>query len=208
MNVKGERDRAWHTIGETAKLTGVSARTLRHYEDEGLLSPARAANGYRVYRPRDRERLGHILAMRACGLPLGAIRELLADPEANIRQTLADHLLSLRAQVGHLEDAVARTEAAIATIERIDVMDDNRKFEELKRQRQEQFEEEYGAEARERFGDDAIDATNGRMMALTKDEWDDKERLEEAIKTQLRQAMAEGDPRSEAAATLARMHER
>lgn len=46
------------------------------------------------------------------------------------------------------------------------------------------------------------------MMALTKDEWDAKEQLEESIKVQLRRAMAEGNPRGEAATTLASMHER
>jgi len=49
----------------------------------------------------------------------------------------------------------------------------------------------YGAvkEARQRYGDDAIEGANARMMALTKDEWDAKELLEESIKVQLRLAL-------------------
>lgn len=202
------RDETGYTIGQMAKVAGVSMRALRHYEDVGLLCPMRAANGYRVYRPRDAQRLGHILAMRACGLPLDAIGRLLADPGANVRQALTDHLRGLRTQAAHLEDAMARTKAALATIERIEGMTDNEKFETLKRQRQERFEEEFGAEARERYGNRVIDETNKRMMAMSKDEWDAKDELEESMRTQLRRAMAEADPTGEAATKLARMHER
>lgn len=79
-------------------------------------------------------------------------------------------------------------------------------FEAMKREGLQQFEETYGAEARERYGNDAIDASNERMMNLTRDEWDTKELLEEAIKVQLRLARATDDPASPEAAELAAMH--
>ena len=60
----------------------------------------------------------------------------------------------------------------------------------------------------ERYGDATIDASNERMMALTKDEWEAKELLEDAIKVQLRIALQTQDPQSEAAQELARMHEK
>ena len=72
----------------------------------------------------------------------------------------------------------------------------------------ERFEKTYGTEARERYGDKAIDETNQRLTSLSRDEWEAKDLLEESIKVQLRIAMAEGDPHGEAAAELARMHAR
>ena len=66
----------------------------------------------------------------------------------------------------------------------------------------------YGTEARERYGDAVIDAANGRIMSLTRDEWDAKDLLEELIKVQLRLAMASGNPKGDEAAELARLHER
>ena len=81
-------------------------------------------------------------------------------------------------------------------------------FEALKQQRLCEFEATYGQEARERYGNDVIDASNAQMMAMNRDEWNARELLEESIKVQLRLAMAEGDPNSEAAAELTRMHER
>ena len=70
------------------------------------------------------------------------------------------------------------------------------------------FEETYGQEARQLYGDDAIEAANKRMMALTRDEWDAKELLEDSIKVQLRLAMASGDIAGTEARELACMHER
>ena len=81
-------------------------------------------------------------------------------------------------------------------------------FEALKREGLEAFEETYGQEARERYGDDVIDETNARMLSLTKDEWEAKELLEESIKVQLRLAMATGDAGSPESQELVRMHER
>lgn len=197
-----------YSVGQLAQMAGVSARTLRHYEDMGLLEPARAENGYRTYGPRGARRLSQILAMRACNLPLTTIRHLLRDSQASLRDTLESHLRTLRAQKKSLSDAMARTKAAIATIEGIENMDDEKRFEAIKAQELKEFEDTYGTEARRRYGDEAIDAANERIMSLTRDEWDAKDLLEEAIKVQLRLAMASGDPTGDQAAELAHMHER
>lgn len=124
------------------------------------------------------------------------------------KEVLSDHLRSLRAQGDALADAIARTESAIRNVERIDGMDTNDAFEELKAQGMRDFEATYGQEARKLYGNQAIDDANERMMALTQDEWDAKELLEESIKVQLRLAMASGDPEGVESQELARMHER
>ena len=196
------------SIGEFATRSGVSARTLRHYESLGLLLPRRSANGYRVYDARDAKRLAQIVAMRQCGLPLATIGRLMSDGGGSLREVLSDHLRSLRAQGDALADAIARTESAIRNVERIDGMDTNDAFEELKAQGMRDFEATYGREARKLYGNQAIDDANERMMALTQDEWDAKELLEESIKVQLRLAMASGDPEGVKSQELARMHER
>ena len=72
----------------------------------------------------------------------------------------------------------------------------------------EKHEQTYGKEARERHGDEAVDAANERLMSMSRDEWEAKDLLEESIKVQLRLAMADGDPAGDVAAELARMHAR
>lgn len=197
-----------YTIGQLSKMADVSTRTLRHYEDVGLLNPKRTASGYRVYSASDATRLAHVLALRSCEIPLSTIRRLLDDPDVDLLAALVAHLSALRMQGKSLDEAVRRTENAIAAIERIKGMDVKTSFEELKAQGLAQFEDTYGKEARALYGDEAIDKANERMMGLTRDEWDAKELLEESIKVQLRLAMATGDATSDESAELARMHER
>lgn len=87
-------------------------------------------------------------------------------------------------------------------------VDEKTAFESMKAQAIQRNEETYGEEARECYGDAAVDAANARLMSLSQEEWNSKEQLEEAIKAQLREAMAEGDPLGQQAAELAAMHAR
>lgn len=68
------KPRTW-TVGELAEDLGVTTRTLRHYEDEGLVSPRRAGVN-RVYTARDRARLRLILRGRRFGMTLAECREI------------------------------------------------------------------------------------------------------------------------------------
>lgn len=64
-------------IGEVARLTGVPAKTLRYYEDVGLLGPAdRTASGYRVYGGRELEQIAFVRRAKLMGLSLEEIRGL------------------------------------------------------------------------------------------------------------------------------------
>ncbi len=67
-------DRTW-TVGELAEDLGVTTRTLRHYEAEGLIAPSRAGHN-RVYTARDRARLRLILRGRRFGMTLAECREI------------------------------------------------------------------------------------------------------------------------------------
>ncbi|MFP5252220.1 MAG: heavy metal-responsive transcriptional regulator [Actinomycetes bacterium] len=65
-------------IGEVADATGVTTKTLRYYEGQGLLhEPARTAGGYRDYRPEVVDRVGFIRQAQAAGLTLAQIGEIL-----------------------------------------------------------------------------------------------------------------------------------
>ena len=64
-------------IGELAERTGVPARLLRYYEEQGLLSPDRAANGYRDYAERLVDRVVQIRGLLDAGLPTRIIEQIL-----------------------------------------------------------------------------------------------------------------------------------
>ena len=84
-----------YTTKELADLAGVSSRTLRYYDQIGLLVPARAANGYRVYDAADMHRLQHILLLRSCGVPLESIEDALDRSDFDLASMLREHLTLL-----------------------------------------------------------------------------------------------------------------
>jgi DNA-binding transcriptional MerR regulator len=96
-------------IGELAKLANTSAKTIRFYEDSGLLPlPARTASGYRDYRPEIVDRLRFIHRGQAAGLTLQKVRQILAIhdrgdlPCRHVRQVLSTRLDQVRAQIAEL----------------------------------------------------------------------------------------------------------
>ena len=96
-------------IGKLAKLTNTSTKTIRFYEDSGLLAPpARSASGYRDYGPEIVDRLRFIHRGQAAGLTLQKVRQILAVhdrgevPCGHVRQVLNTRLDQVRAQMAEL----------------------------------------------------------------------------------------------------------
>jgi DNA-binding transcriptional MerR regulator len=116
---------ATYLISELAARAGVPATTLRYYEQAGLLSPARSANGYRHYGDGALDRLALIQAGQHLGLPLAQLRDLLtvrdsgvcADTRARLRPLLAAHLVSARTRAATVADSIARLEQALSAAE-------------------------------------------------------------------------------------------
>ena len=101
-----------YTVGEVARLSGVSVRTLHHYDSIGLLSPgARSPSGYRLYREADLRRLRQVLFYRELDFGLDEIAEILADPATGTD----DHL---RRQHRLLRERAARTSALLRALEK------------------------------------------------------------------------------------------
>ena len=87
-------------IGELARRTGLTVRTLHHYDEIGLLSPAeRSDGGHRVYAEADVQRLYRIVSLRSLGFPLDAIAQALDSQAFDHRTAVDDHLRRLEAQI-------------------------------------------------------------------------------------------------------------
>ena len=100
-----------YSIRELAQLSGLSTRTLRWYDEIGLLKPARVAeSGYRYYGPAQVDRLQHILTYRALGLQLARIRECLDDPSFDRLAALRQHRKELQKKYPKFETFNARFE--------------------------------------------------------------------------------------------------
>ena len=100
------------TVKEVSNLTGVSVRTLHHYDTIGLLKPAKVTDaGYRLYDERALQRLHTILLLRQLQFSLNEIREILDSPGFDPMEALSQQIKLLELQKQHLEDLIthART---------------------------------------------------------------------------------------------------
>jgi MerR family transcriptional regulator, thiopeptide resistance regulator len=160
------------TVGAVAALTGVSVRTLHHYDHIGLVVPSvRTSAGYRGYTDADVERLHVVLVYREAGLPLEEIRVLLDDPEV-------DELARLQRQHALLLERADALQRTITAVE--ELMDAHRSGIQLTAEEQVEifgttaFGEDYAIEAQQRWGDtDAWRQSQQRAAQLTKQDWID-----------------------------------
>ncbi|KJS56766.1 MerR family transcriptional regulator [Streptomyces rubellomurinus] len=105
-------------IAEVARLSGVTARTLRHYDEIGLLPPAGiGSNGHRYYEERQLLQLQQILVLRALGVGLGEIARVLGD-QVDELAALRGHHQRLVAERDRLDVLAATVSRTIADLER------------------------------------------------------------------------------------------
>jgi len=92
------------TVKEVSNLTGVSVRTLHHYDAIGLLKPAKTTEaGYRLYSQRELERLQTILLFRELQFPLKEIKAILDSPGFDPTDALEQQIRMLELQRDHLD---------------------------------------------------------------------------------------------------------
>src|SRR5258708_40210239 len=99
------------TVGAVAALTGVSVRTLHHYDHIGLVVPSvRTPAGYRGYTDADIERLHLVLVYRSVGMLLDEIRKVLDDPSADVLEHLRRQHTLLMGHAGRLQHTIKAVE--------------------------------------------------------------------------------------------------
>ena len=100
-----------HTISQIARRTGMTVRSLHHYESKGLLVPAaRSDAGYRLYGERELLRLQHIASLKALGFSLLEIRACLDADAPSLAEALSRQVDRLRAGVVHQQNLLASLE--------------------------------------------------------------------------------------------------
>ena len=195
-----------NTVGAVASLSGVSVRTLHHYDHIGLVVPSvRTAAGYRGYTDADIERLHLVLVYRSVGLPLDEIRALLDDPATDV-------LTHLKRQHELLLEHADRLQHTIKAVE--ELMNAHRDGIQLSAEEQVEifgttaFSEQYAAEAEQRWGDtDAWKQSRQRVAQLTKRGWLGIKAEGDALLADLAQAKRDGvEPGSAPANELAAQH--
>ena len=99
----------WLRIGEVARRTGLTHRTLRHYDELGLLVPSGRSDGdYRLYAEEDLARLLAIQHLKSLGLSLGEIGQALDDPGFDAAALLVRHAELVEQRIAEEQELLAR----------------------------------------------------------------------------------------------------
>lgn len=197
-----------YSIQELARLAGVTTRTLRWYDQIGLLKPGRVAeSGYRYYDEAQVDRLQDILYYRALGVELAQIKECLDDPAFDRLAALRSHLAALEAKQARLAGLIRSVKATIDAEERNETMNDEQKFECFKKQAVAENEKRYGKEIREKYGDAQVDQANAAMMGMSREQHATWTELGETLQQKLEDAVRSGcTPDSEEGRQIAELH--
>jgi DNA-binding transcriptional MerR regulator len=198
-----------YTVQKLANLAGISTRTLRYYDEIGILKPARInSSGYRIYGQMEVDRLQQILFFRELGVDLDSIKNIVTAPSFDGAAALREHrekLLEKRAQLDALIENVNKT---IAVTEGRIKMTNKEKFQGFKKNLIEENEKKYGKEIREKYGKDKVEKSNAKLMNMTEEEYDEVTALAEEVTKTLAEAFKTGDPAGELAQKAADLHKR
>ncbi len=196
-----------YTVQKLGSIAGVSTRTLRYYDEVGILKPARInSSGYRIYGQEEVDRLQQIMFYRELGVGIEDIKDIVTSASFDKTAALRSHrekLLAKRQQIGQLIDNVERT---IALSEGRIKMSDTEKFEGFKKNLIDENEKKYGKEIREKYGDDTVNASNAKMMNMTKEQYEEFEKLSKEVLDTLYAAYETGDPAGELGQKTADLH--
>ncbi len=196
-----------YTVQKLGQMAGVSTRTLRYYDEIGILKPARInSSGYRIYGQKEVDRLQQIMFYRELGVSLERIKEIVTTPSFDGVQALLEHrerILDKRKQLDHL---IANVEKTIALSEGRITMTDKEKFEGFKQKMIAENEQKYGKEIRIKYGEETIKKSNAKLMNMTEEQYEDATELANGVMTTLAEAFTLGDPASELAQKAADLH--
>ncbi|HHU75789.1 MAG TPA: MerR family transcriptional regulator [Firmicutes bacterium] len=196
-----------YSSNQVSKMSGVSARTLRYYDEIGLLKPARiASSGYRIYGQAELDTLQQILFYKEMGFSLTDIRKLLSAPDFDREQAFMNHLAELSKKRERLDTLIETVTKSIAALRGEQTMSDKEKFRGFKQAMIDENEHQYGTEIREKYGEEAIERSNARIKGMTHERYAEGERLRQEAEDTLKAALEIGDPAGELAQKACDLH--
>lgn len=182
-----------YTVKQVARLSGVSVRTLHHYDEVGLLKPdSVGANGYRYYGQDELLRLQQILFHRELGFPLEEIRQVLDAPEFDRAAALKAHRARLEAETRRYRRLVRTIDETLAALQGATTMDDKAMYKGFDPKRQAAHE----ADLVGRFGEKVrpvIEQARAVVANTTQAAFDARQAEFAVIETALAKALSAGE---------------
>ena len=196
-----------YTVGQLARLSGLTTRTLRYYDQIDLLKPSKLrSNGYRIYSEAEVDKLQQIMFFRTLEMSPETIKNILELAGYDAQNALEEHLKTLSQRKDRLDELIANAKKTIATMKGESKMTDKEKFEGFKRNLLEENQEKYGKELMEKYGEKQIKKSNEQFAKLTQEQYEAAEKLACRFTETLKEAALTGNPACEAAREACRIH--
>ncbi len=154
------------TIKQLSQLAGVTPRTLRYYDQIGLLKPSQVGqNGYRYYTEEALLRLQQVLFYRELGVPLEEIRRMMGRSDYDILHSLEKHRSEIAKRISRLQTLIQTINHTISHLKGRTPMDDQKIFAGFTPEE----EEKYAQEAEQRYDPVTVRESNRRWKAYGKE---------------------------------------
>lgn len=177
-----------YTIKQFAELAGVSVRTLRYYDQIGLLNPTRDHdNNYREYGEEEALRLQQILFFRELGLPLARIKLILDEPGFDLVGALSAHRGQLEKKISRLFELCETIDQTIGKLQGDNQMGNDELYRGFSKEKQEDYEREVA----EQYGTAALEESRRRIKDFSKQDW---ERIQGELRS-IHEAIADHMPK-------------
>lgn len=183
-----------YTIKKLGDIAGVSARTLRYYDEIGLLKPCRITSaGYRIYGEKEVDLLQQILFYRSLDMKLEEIQNIISHPNFDLDKALLEHYTKLITKRNQIDQLIKTVEKTLAHKKGVIEMSNKEKFEGFKKEKIAENEARYGKEIDEKYGRDKVEASNKKFMSLTEEDFNKMKLIEEEMFEALKEVIATGD---------------
>ncbi|MFD0896399.1 MerR family transcriptional regulator [Loigolactobacillus binensis] len=156
-----------YTIQQLAQLAGVSTRTLRYYDQIGLLKAQRGANGYRLYGAAEVDQLQEICFFRLFELKLDQIQQIIQQPAAMRMQALRQQRTKIVHEQARLVRLLQTLDQVLDTQKGVTTMTDQEKFAAFKAEQIVTNEANYGEEINAKYDEETIAQSNQKYLNLT-----------------------------------------
>lgn len=158
-----------YSIQELAQMSSVTVRTLRHYDEIGLLTPTgRNASGHREYGTDELLRLQQILIYKELGLPLQNIAVILDNPQFDVLKALKEHKVNVQNQVNRLSELLKTIDNTILHVTKEVPMTDEELYKGLSKEKAERYRKEAVAN----WGEEKVVSSEKTLKSMGKEGFD------------------------------------
>ena len=195
-----------YKIKAIAELSGISTRTLRYYDQIGLLKPSYISkSGYRYYSEDEIEVLQLILFYKKIGYPLSKISSIIHDKTHSDFESLYHIKSEIKKTIEEKENILSLVERTIESRKAGKKMKDIEKFEAFKKEKLKENTEVYGEELK-KYDQKFVSESYIKYQNRTEEELENFNRFNKEMHTVMIKALENGDPQSNIAKKMCEMH--